>query len=98
MVGAGLAFPKRAAAIGLRAHVLAAGLRTPHRRITALAEVAARVATAGVLRHRIKCGALEHAAISRLLVGAHPEILAQASQPQQYDSLRRRPVGTTSSP
>ena len=48
-----LAFPERAAALSLRAHMLVAGIAAPHRRIEALAEVPTGVAAARVLGEHV---------------------------------------------
>jgi hypothetical protein len=50
--GRRLPLPKRAAAIGLRPDMLAARPRAQHGDVAALAEVAARVATAGAINGR----------------------------------------------
>ena len=57
VVASRLPFPERAAALRLRAQVIAAKLSAPHCGITSLAEVAARVATG-----RMNCGRRELAA------------------------------------
>jgi len=75
--------PKRAAALRLRAHMLSAGLSAPHRRITAFAEVAAGVATAGVLAAYAECR------------GVHCALLRCVGDVRQYDSLRSMGVLTT---